>query len=957
MRGPEPSILALLEAQGRSASRVELRRIDGDGTTRRDAFLRRAGRYALESEIARGREGVIYRGRDLDVGRAVAIKVLRPELARNATFVKRFVEEAQIGGQLQHPGIVPVYELGMLEDGRPYFAMKLVRGKTLAERLADRSGQGDDRRSYLTIFEHVCQTMAYAHSRGVIHRDLTPSNVMIGTFGEVHVFDWGFARVLAQDGAGPARVREIDFDEETATMELEAPGRVLGDPAYMSPEQAAGAAAELDGRSDVFALGAILCEILTGEPPYVAAKGNVLAQAADARLDDADQRLSYCGADAELIAVARECLEAAPSRRPRDARAVLERVTAHLAAVEERAQSSRVEAFEAQARAERARAEATEQRRARRQTIAIAATILFAVVFGGGGYFLWRAQQRDRAERTERAVREAMRDARRYIGDEAWKAAGDSARRAVELTESLGDDPMMRTDVHALFTEVAIAQERARQARKLAEDNTKLLEKLEELRLGQADDPDPEHADAAYSSTLLDFGIRLDRPRKEVVAAVRARGRETATALAGFLYEWAALRRSELRGSDWKKLARLSVALDRHRLRKSIRLAWRGHDTDALVALCQGLAKSERSPRTLELLGFALVDAGEVSAGVDCLRETQLRWPADARINFRLAQALRRLDPPRLDESLRYLTAAVALEPRSAGLWNALAAGYLRIGEPEHALAAADTALRLRSASYLAHIHRAEAFGRLGDADGAIAALRQAILTAPRDAAGYVLLGNAHRAQGDLDSVISVYRDGVQMVGENPRLLLPLGDALRRAGRLREAEEAYRGAGAIKWARLCSDMAEAEPRLADILTGDWVAMGRRQHEVFAHLCAAKGYPHAATRFFRLAMTSFGTLPADALARYRYTAARTAILAARGEGNEPVPDEAERVRLYGLARTWLRATLPHALKHGRVEEWMVERDLAGVRDPAELGKLPAPERHAWSQFWRDVDSAR
>src|SRR5262249_35216440 len=119
----------------------------------------------------------------------------KPEL------VQRFVEEAQIAGQLQHPGVAPVYELGRLVDRRPYFTMKLVKGQTLAALLAARADPAQDRSGYVGIFAQVCQTLAYAHARGVIHRDLKPANVMVGAFGEVQVMDWGLAKVLPTDGA------------------------------------------------------------------------------------------------------------------------------------------------------------------------------------------------------------------------------------------------------------------------------------------------------------------------------------------------------------------------------------------------------------------------------------------------------------------------------------------------------------------------------------------------------------------------------------------------------------------------------------------------------------------------------------------------------------------------------------------------------------------------------------
>src|SRR4030095_3472598 len=129
-------------------------------------------RYQLMGELARGGMGAIFQGRDLDLGRDLAVKVMREEHRDHPEMVRRFVEEAQIGGQLQHPGIVPVYELGRLPDGRLYIAMKLIRGRTLAELLEGRSDLAADRQRHLSTFEQVCQAVAYSHACGVVHRDL-----------------------------------------------------------------------------------------------------------------------------------------------------------------------------------------------------------------------------------------------------------------------------------------------------------------------------------------------------------------------------------------------------------------------------------------------------------------------------------------------------------------------------------------------------------------------------------------------------------------------------------------------------------------------------------------------------------------------------------------------------------------------------------------------------------------
>ena len=194
------SILQRLESQGREMPRVRL-----PGSDAAAPGAPAGERYEIGGEIARGDVGVVYKGRDTDLGRDVAVKVLRDEHLRSPEVVQRFVEEAQIGGQLQHPGIVPVYELGVRDDARPFFAMKLVKGRTLSDLLAARTSPSDGRHALLAHFAQACHTVAYAHSRGVIHRDLKPSNVMVGAFGEVQVVDWGMAKVLGARGIDDGR--------------------------------------------------------------------------------------------------------------------------------------------------------------------------------------------------------------------------------------------------------------------------------------------------------------------------------------------------------------------------------------------------------------------------------------------------------------------------------------------------------------------------------------------------------------------------------------------------------------------------------------------------------------------------------------------------------------------------------------------------------------------------------
>ncbi len=319
------------------------------------------GRYLLSGEIARGGMGVIFRGYDVDLGRDLAVKVIRERHRDHPDIIRRFAIEAQIGGQLQHPGIVPVYGIGRFHDGRLYIAMKLVKGRTLAALLKIREDASVDRARFLSVFEQVCQTMAYAHSRGVVHRDLKPSNVMLGDFGEVQVMDWGLAKVLDRAWAAQAETTSPETDSGGAIRTLgtgwiesdSRSGSVLGTPGYMAPEQARGAHDTLDERADVFGLGSILCEILTGVPAYSGRSSDELYRKAErAELADAVARLDSCGADTELIELAKSCLAPAAKDRPRNAGVVLARVTGYLEGVQLRLKAAGLAQAQAEVRAQ-----------------------------------------------------------------------------------------------------------------------------------------------------------------------------------------------------------------------------------------------------------------------------------------------------------------------------------------------------------------------------------------------------------------------------------------------------------------------------------------------------------------------------------------------------------------------------------------------------------------------------
>jgi len=253
---------------------------------RLEARGRFLGRYRVGEEIGRGGMGAVFEVWDEDLRRHLAMKVLREPLQPSSAldrerFLARFVEEAQVSGQLQHPGIVPVHELGVDEEGRVFFTMKLVQGRTLKE-LLECNREGDEAWSdvrVLGVLLRVCEALAYAHDKGVVHRDLKPSNVMVGDFGEVYVLDWGLARLLGESsrdsdipGAQSEVVRSDRSDHRDQTPGsplMTQAGAALGTAMYCAPEQARGEEAAAGPAADVYSLGAMLYELLAGRPPYV----------------------------------------------------------------------------------------------------------------------------------------------------------------------------------------------------------------------------------------------------------------------------------------------------------------------------------------------------------------------------------------------------------------------------------------------------------------------------------------------------------------------------------------------------------------------------------------------------------------------------------------------------------------------------------------------------------------
>ncbi|MGO9917588.1 MAG: tetratricopeptide repeat protein [Isosphaeraceae bacterium] len=775
------------------------------------------GRYQLLGEIGHGGMGAVLKGRDPDLGRDLAVKVLLEEHRNTPDLLSRFIEEAQIGGQLQHPGIVPVYELGSFGDRRPYFTMKLVKGRTLATLLsergrvsapssnnptpgADATGLAVNLPRFLGIFEQVCQTVAYAHARGVIHRDLKPSNIMVGSFGEVQVMDWGLAKVLPQggtadesrEGTEEAAISVIRTVRSGSDADASRAGWVLGTPAYMAPEQARGEIEIIDERADVFGLGSILCEILTGQPAYTGQSRLAIARKAE-RGDTADalRRLAGCGADAELVALAKDCLACDFEDRLRDAGAVARRITAHLAGVQERlrlAELAQVEAHaraeeeakrrvlsdqlaaEAEARAEEAGRRVVVERQRRRYQLGLAASVLALTVLAGLSLTYWAQERQARVARAGLFLREAtvLRNQAAAAPEDVnrWEAAAKGVEAASNALVGGAEAETMRR-LAALRKEVQSGLVAARRDQNLLDALAGVRTSKQEL--GKAG------ASAAYARAFRDAGFDVDTASpNEVGAALKARPPSVAVAAAAALDDWALA----LSGGK-RSAAAVAVAIrrplevarvaDPDPFRDKVRAALlepNNNAREALRKLAADPKAAELAPPSAVLLASAVRDLVAVEPAVVLLRAVVGRHPDDFWANYVLADAMSTLRPPAREEAVRYYTAARSLLPEVA---HNLAHLLDKMGRADEALAVfADLASRRPDdphvlADYgrcLKNRGRREAAAILNQAAGAA---RAAIRLKPDDGEAHHELGKVLSAQGKFDEAIVEYKHAIRI--------------------------------------------------------------------------------------------------------------------------------------------------------------------------------------------------
>jgi tetratricopeptide (TPR) repeat protein/tRNA A-37 threonylcarbamoyl transferase component Bud32 len=755
---------------------------------------------------AKGGLGEVYVAHDEQLRRQVALKRIQKRFGDDPQSRQRFLREAEVTAQLEHPGIVPVHGLGQTEDGQPCYAMRFIQGETLQAAIerfhaADRPGRDPGERSLalrqlLGRFVAVCNAVAYAHSRGFVHRDLKPANVMLGQYGETLVVDWGLAKPFAGDEPKPvtgegALAPVVDPGIAGATVD----GQAVGTPAYMSPEQAAGRWEVVGPASDLYSLGATLYALLTGQAP-VQGKDvpTVLEQVRRGNFPPPRQRKAATPKALEAV-----CLKAMAQRPEERYATALE-----LAADVEHWLADEPVAAYPEPWTTRARRWA---RRHRTPVVAVAAVLLATVVLGGGGWWWLEQARAARAARNAEQINQALAEATRLWsqaragGDlDKWTEALSAAKRARGLLDGDPTEPALAHRVRQLQAdltrEARDVKEKALQARR----DRRMVARLEEARLkpgGTKTNPfDSRRMAAAYAAAFREYGIDI-RALRPAEAAAKIRQRPIQEALVTALDNWALEDLGGQQSGIWRWLIRVARLADRNPHRNHIRAILEGLESRETLPGLRRLASRPQAVRTaayLVLLGSALGEMGDVPAAVRLFRRGQRRHPEDFGVNFQLAFYLEKLKPPRWNEALRFYSVALALRRQNAVVWNNLGTALAEQGDQKGAVAAYRQAIHLKKDFPEAHYNLGNILSKQRDWKRAVACYRQAIRLRKAFPEASNNLGNALSEQGDQKGAIAAFRRAIRLRKDSPEAHLNLGNALFKQGNQKEALAAYRRA-------------------------------------------------------------------------------------------------------------------------------------------------------------------
>jgi eukaryotic-like serine/threonine-protein kinase len=694
------------------------------------------GDYELLGALGRGGMGVVYKARQRSLNRLVALKVIRAGEPAGPADVRRFRTEAEVVAGLEHPNIVPVYEVGE-RDGLLYLSMRLVEGGTLAERLERYAAEP---RAAARLVADVARAVHFAHQRGVLHRDLKPGNVLLDGDGRPLVTDFGLAKRVESDSS------------------LTQSGAVVGTPSYMAPEQASGARGAVTTAADVWGLGAVLYALLTGRPPF---RGETVLETLEqvkGREPEPPRRLNR-RVDRDLETVCLKCLHKDPQKRYGSAQALAEDLERWRAG----------EPITARRPSPVQRLARWVQRHPRTAT-ALATLTLIALAAG----VTWD-RQRVQAEAAASQVAEQAEDLWRKG---RLREAEAVARRAADLLPRFGHATLRRR------VEESVA------------DFT-LLRRLDEARLERLNtQPDAEAVDEGRSAALFaaafreEYGVDVLGRDEDTVRAELGR-RVIRAELVAALDDWA----SGSKGEDARQLARIADALDPDA--QGVARQWRRMKWPLDGAELRRLAAAaEAAPPPHPFLVRLAFDLQEVSAHTEAVRLLRLahrRRPDDLWVNAALAQTLARMGPEHTAEAVRYYTVLLALRPNDPITLGNL--GYLldRLGRSEEAIACLRQATTLWPHAAIARNNLGIALAKAGQLQEAAEEFRRTVAQQPDyHRAWHNLGGVLHDLRRPAEAVEALKRANAM----SPDVLTSnrLSACLAELGRHAEAESAAREA-------------------------------------------------------------------------------------------------------------------------------------------------------------------
>jgi serine/threonine protein kinase/tetratricopeptide (TPR) repeat protein len=852
------------------------------------------GLYKLLEPIGEGGFGVVYLAEQTEpIRRKVALKALKPGMDTRQV-VARFEAERQALAIMDHPNIAKVFDGGATPSGRPYFVMELVKGVPITE-FCDQSRL--TLRQRLELFLAVCQAVQHAHQKGVIHRDLKPSNVLVtrhDTTPVVKVIDFGVAKALGQ----------VLTDKTLFT----GVAQMIGTPLYMSPEQAGMSDLDVDTRSDVYSLGVLLYELLTGTTPFTRERFQNAGYEEIRRIireEEPPRPSTRLSESKDTLASISAQRQTEPVKLTRLMRGELDWIVMMALEKDRNRRYESASAFAADVQrylhdeVVKARPPSVGYRFGkfiRRYKGRLAAAVALAVALLTGGAAVIAVQARaDRDRAADRAAREAgttasvaaaTREAR-LRADEAWDLH-DDPERMQRATDAAVASMRRADDFAAHGAPTAATLDELASTRKLIDElarHTHLIAAYAASREQFADEQNVDNFKATanvynrHDEALRKFGLDpISGPVDEVVRAVAdSRIRDS---LLGMLTEWQsyaatlqAAREPGLRVSPRVAWARLGQVIGSARRRCGAAYArWQElldrTDVPGLVAFAAADGLSFRST-LVAAVGRDLLRANQHTACRTFLRAAVDRYPHDVWLHYDLFQVCRAMRPPNFTEALRHISAASVQRPRSALFHLYVGDCYSALRSPDQAVAAYRKAIALGADSYFAH-------GRLGGE----------------------LLGTK-----DWDGAAAAFREAMRIRSDEVRAHRGLVSALAGAGRYAEALEAARVV------------------------------------------------------FRL----YPAWAEDPRSYFRYDAACAAMNCADGKGvNAPPPAKRPAYRKEALdfltvelAAFQKLAARERTTVHQLMQHWLQDEDLASVREPASLAALPPDERDAWNKLWADV----